>query len=72
MGHPGWDGSAARAIDRLNREVNAALADPAIKARLDALDASAMPGSPGEFGRLIADETERRGKVIHTAGIKAE
>jgi hypothetical protein len=38
----------------------------------DALDASAMPGSPGDFGRLIADETERSGKVIRTAGIKAE
>jgi tripartite-type tricarboxylate transporter receptor subunit TctC len=62
----------AEIVDRLNREVNAALADPAIKARLNALDASAMPGSPGDFGRLIADETERWGKVIHTAGIKAE
>ena len=58
--------------DRLNREVNAGLADPTIKARLEALDASAMPGSPADFGKLIADETERWGKVIRIAGIKAE
>ena len=59
-------------VDSLNREVNAALADPTIKARLEALDASAMPGSPADFGKLIADETERWGKVIHSTGIKAE
>jgi tripartite-type tricarboxylate transporter receptor subunit TctC len=70
LGAPG--NTPAEIVDRLNREVNAALADPAIKARLNALDASAMPGLPGDFGRLIADETERWGKVIHTAGIKAE
>ena len=62
----------AEIVERLNREVNAALADPTIRARLDALDASAMPGSPADFGRLIADETERWSKVIHTTGIKAE
>jgi hypothetical protein len=45
---------------------------PAIKARLEALDANAMRGSPADFGKLIADEIERRGKVIRTAGIKAE
>jgi hypothetical protein len=49
-----------------------ALADAAIKARLEALDASAMPGSPANFGKLIADETERWSKVIRTTGIKAE
>jgi len=62
----------AQIVDTLNREVNAGLADPAIKARLEALDASAMPGSPADFGKLIADETERWGKVIHTTGRKAE
>ena len=62
----------AEIVDRLNREVNAGLADPTIKARLEALDASAMPGSPADFGKLIADETERWGKVIRIAGIKAE
>ena len=59
-------------VERLNGEVNGALADPAIKARLDALDAGAMPGSPADFGKLIADETERWGKVIRSAGIKPE
>ena len=62
----------AEIVDRLNREVNAGLAAPTIKARLEALDASAMPGSPADFGKLIADETERWGKVIRIAGIKAE
>ena len=64
--------TSAEIVDSLNREVNAALADPTIKARLEALDASAMPGSPADFGKLIADETERWGKVIHSTGIKAE
>jgi tripartite-type tricarboxylate transporter receptor subunit TctC len=59
-------------VDRLNREVNAALADRTIKARLEAHGAEAMPGSPADFGKLIADETERWGKVIRAAGIKAE
>jgi tripartite-type tricarboxylate transporter receptor subunit TctC len=62
----------AEIVESLNREVNAALADPAIKTRLEALDASPMPGSPADFGKLIADETERWGKVIRTTGIKAE
>ena len=62
----------AEIVESLNREVNAALADPAIKARLEALDASAMPGSPADFATLIADETERWGKVIRSTGIKAE
>jgi tripartite-type tricarboxylate transporter receptor subunit TctC len=62
----------AAIVESLNREVNAALADPAIKARLEALDASSMPGSPADFGKLIADETERWSKVIRTTGIKAE
>jgi tripartite-type tricarboxylate transporter receptor subunit TctC len=62
----------AAIVDRINREVNAALADPAIKARLEAHGAEGMPGSPADFGKLIADETERWGKVIRAAGIKAE
>jgi tripartite-type tricarboxylate transporter receptor subunit TctC len=66
-----WSGLGA-IVESLNREVNAALADSTIKARLEALDASAMPGSPADFGKLIADETERWGKVIRTTGIKAE
>ena len=62
----------AQIVDTLNREVNAGLADPAIKARLEALDASAMPGSPADFAKLIAGETERWGQVIRATGIKAE
>ena len=64
--------TSAEIVQSLNREVNAVLADSTIKARLEALDASAMPGSPADFGKLIADETERWGKVIRTTGIKAE
>jgi tripartite-type tricarboxylate transporter receptor subunit TctC len=62
----------AAIVETLNRHVNAALADPTIKARLAAHGAEPMPGSPAAFGKLIADETERWGKVIRTAGIKAE
>jgi tripartite-type tricarboxylate transporter receptor subunit TctC len=59
-------------IDRLNKENNAALADPKMKARL--ADMGAVPRSmvPADFGTLIADETEKWGKVIRAAGIKAE
>jgi len=62
----------ARIVDTLNREVNAALADPGIKARLEAHESAAIPGSPADFARLIADETERWGKLIRNVGIKAE
>jgi len=62
----------AETVDRLNREVNAALVDPAIKARLEALGASAIPGSPSDFGKLIAEDTEKWRKLIRTAKIKAE
>ena len=59
-------------IDRLNKEINASLDDPKIKARLTELGASALPGSPGDFGKLIAEETEKWGKVVKFAGIKAD
>jgi tripartite-type tricarboxylate transporter receptor subunit TctC len=62
----------AEIVEKLNREVNAALGDPTIKARLEAHGAEAIPGSPADFRKLIADETERWGKVIRAAGIKAE
>jgi tripartite-type tricarboxylate transporter receptor subunit TctC len=57
-------------VDRLNREINAALADPNMKARLSEIDGDALALSPADFGRLIADETEKWGKVIRTAHIK--
>src|SRR5262245_3219532 len=59
-------------IDRLNKEVNAGLTDVAIKTRLVDLGASVFATSPDEFGRFIADETEKWGKVIRSAGIKPE
>jgi tripartite-type tricarboxylate transporter receptor subunit TctC len=59
-------------IDKLNKEVNAALADPKIKARLADLGGTVLPGTPADFGKLIADETEKWGKVIKTSNIKPE
>ena len=59
-------------VDKLNREINAGLADPKIKERLEDLGGVPMPMTPAEFGKLIADETEKWGKVIREAHIKAE
>ena len=59
-------------VDRLNKEINDALADPKIKARLADLGGTVLPGSPADFGKLIADETEKWGKVIRAANIKPE
>lgn len=59
-------------IDKLNKEINAGLADPEIKARIADLDGTALVGSPADFGKLIAEETDKWGKVIHAANIKAE
>jgi len=60
----------AKIVDKLNKEVNAALDDPKIKARLADLGGTVLPGSPADFGKLIADETEKWGKVIRAANIK--
>jgi tripartite-type tricarboxylate transporter receptor subunit TctC len=62
----------AEIVDKLNKEINAALADPKMKARLADLGAIALPGSRADFGRLIADETEKWAKVVKFAGIKAD
>jgi tripartite-type tricarboxylate transporter receptor subunit TctC len=59
-------------IDKLNKEINAFLADPKTKARFSDIGATVLPGSPADFGQLIADETEKWAKVIKFAGIKAE
>jgi tripartite-type tricarboxylate transporter receptor subunit TctC len=59
-------------IDKLNKEFNAALADPRMKARIADLGGSPVPMTPAEFGRLIVDETEKWAKVIRAANIKAE
>jgi tripartite-type tricarboxylate transporter receptor subunit TctC len=74
----GWQGvgvprsTPVGIIDRLNQEINAGLADPKIKTRLADLGGTALGGTAPEFGRLIADETEKWGKVIREANIKAE
>ena len=59
-------------VERLNREINEALADPKLKARLADLGGTVLGGPPADFGKLIADETEKWGKVIRAANIKAE
>jgi len=80
---PGYEASASggvgvpkntppEVIARLNREINAALADPRIKARLADLGGTVLPGSPADFAKLIADETAKWGKVVRFAGIKAD
>jgi tripartite-type tricarboxylate transporter receptor subunit TctC len=62
----------AEIVDKLNREINAAIADLGMKARLAAIGGEPLPGSSAEFGRLIADETEKWAKVVRAAGIKPE
>ena len=80
---PGYEASAwvgfgvpkdtpAAIIDILNGEVNAGLADPMIKARVGELGAMVLPGSPADFGKLIAGDTEKWGKVIRAANIKPD
>ena len=72
-----WNGvcapgnTPAEIVDLLNREINAGLADPNIKARLADMGASALPRSPADCGKLIAAEIEKSGKVIRAGNIKA-
>ena len=74
----GWFGvgaprnTPAEIIDTLNKEINAGLADPKMKAQLADLGGTPLADSPAEFGKLISDETEKWAKVIRAAGIKAE
>jgi tripartite-type tricarboxylate transporter receptor subunit TctC len=71
-----WNGvgaprnTPAEIIDKLNREINAALGDSNIKARLADLGSTAFPGSPADFGKFVAEETEKWARVIKFAGIK--
>jgi tripartite-type tricarboxylate transporter receptor subunit TctC len=62
----------AEIVDKLNREINAALADPKFKARLADLGGTALSGSPADFGKFIAEETEKWAKVVKFAGLKPE
>jgi tripartite-type tricarboxylate transporter receptor subunit TctC len=59
-------------VDKLNREINAALADPAMQTRLADLGGIVLAGSPADFGKLIAVETEKWAKVIRTGNIKPQ
>jgi tripartite-type tricarboxylate transporter receptor subunit TctC len=74
----GWYGvsapksTPADIVDKLNREVNAGLADPKVKARLADVGVEPTPMTPAEFGKLIADDTEKWAKVIRAANIKPE
>jgi tripartite-type tricarboxylate transporter receptor subunit TctC len=62
----------AEIVDKLNKEINAVLADPKMKARLAELGATALPGSSADFGKLLADETEKWAKVVKFAGVKVD
>jgi tripartite-type tricarboxylate transporter receptor subunit TctC len=74
----GWFGIGApkntptEIVDKLNKEINAGLADPNIKARLVDLGGTVLVLSPADFGKLVADETEKWGKVIRAANIKPD
>jgi tripartite-type tricarboxylate transporter receptor subunit TctC len=74
----GWFGlgaprkTSADIVARLNREINAALADPKVKAQLADLGGTAYASTPDEFGRFLADDTAKWAKVIRTAGISAQ
>jgi tripartite-type tricarboxylate transporter receptor subunit TctC len=57
-------------VDLLNVTINAGLSDPKLKAQLTDLSATVLPGTPADFGKLIADETEKWRKLIQAAGIK--
>jgi len=73
-----WYGMAApkntpvEIIDRLNREINAALTDPRMRAKFAEIGGEPLAGSPSEFGRLIAEETDKWGKVVKFTGLKPE
>ena len=74
----GWYGIGApkntptEIIDRLNKEINAGLADPKLKARLVDLSGTVLAGTPADFAKLIEDDTEKWGKVVRFSGIKAD
>jgi tripartite-type tricarboxylate transporter receptor subunit TctC len=65
-------GTPAEIIDKLNKEINAGLIDPKVKARLANMGSTALPGSPADFGKLIAEETEKWAKVVKLSGAKPD
>jgi len=65
-------GTPAEIVDKLNKEINAALADPKIKARLADMGGIPIAGTPADFGKLLAEETEKWAKVVKFSGAKPE
>jgi tripartite-type tricarboxylate transporter receptor subunit TctC len=65
-------GTPAEIVELLNREVNAALADPIVKARMADLGSDPIPGSIADFAKLVADDTGKWAKVVKFAGLKAD
>jgi tripartite-type tricarboxylate transporter receptor subunit TctC len=65
-------GTPPEIIDKLNKEINAGLADPKIKARLFDLGGMLIPGTPEDFGKVVAEETDKWAKVIKTGGVALE
>jgi tripartite-type tricarboxylate transporter receptor subunit TctC len=59
-------------IEKLNKEIKAGLVDPKVKAQFSDLGGTPFAGSPGDFGKFVADETERWGKVVRAANLKAD
>ena len=59
-------------IEKLNKEINAGLADPRIKTRVADMGGTVLAGEPADFGKLIADETEKWGKVVKFSGAKPD
>ena len=68
----GPTGTPAEIVNKLNNEINAALADPQLKARLADLGGTVIAGSPSDFGSFVAAETEKWAKVVKSASIKPE
>jgi tripartite-type tricarboxylate transporter receptor subunit TctC len=62
----------AEIVDKLNKEINAGLAEPKVSARLADMGGALLSGSPAEFGKLIAEETEKWANVVKFIGIKAD
>ena len=71
-GIAGPKGMPPEIVDKLNKTVNAGLEDPQVTARLAEWGATALAGSPADFAKFVADETNKWGKVIRAANIKAE
>jgi tripartite-type tricarboxylate transporter receptor subunit TctC len=80
---PGYEASAwigvgvpkrtsAEIVEKLNREINAGLADPKMKVRFADMGATVLAGSPADFGKLIADDTEKWAKVVKFSGAKPD